>query len=181
MNTTSNINLIKTTSGMPDFLVPFQNQYRKLSIIVLVISVILGLIMISGYILLNVRGQALERRKTTLLARLAQQKTKETLFLAVKSRIRPVAETVATNHAKSKLLTYATDVSVAPVLQSVEEDDKNRILMNFHSGSVEESLSMADKVIALYEAGKIQKVTLATFLLDKSGNTLSFEYLPVWE
>ncbi len=182
MNPSSNINLIKSDTQNLESLIPIQNLYRNFSIIVLFIVVVAGLLTISGYIIFGIRGQALVNQKSSLLTRLEAQKTKETLFLAARSRLKIVKEVLDTSRKKSVFLTNAQSVADAPVLGTVTEDVSGRVSMTYKVLSIEDAIGLNDRILDLYEAGMIDDVNLLGLSISQDYSiSLSYDYKPVWK
>jgi hypothetical protein len=181
MIVSSNINLIKTSSGLPEYMVPLQNQYRNFSILALFTVIVSGAITLGAFLFIVARSQVLIIQRNSATRKLETLKVKENLFLAAKSRIGIVDAAITSSHPKAVLINNATDVAVPPNLQSIEEDAKQKVVMRFKCGSIEEAITMAGTVYSLYQDKRVKNVNLTNFAIDKNGLSIVFDYTPVWE
>ena len=181
MNVSSNINLIKTSSGLPEYMLPLQNQYRNFSILALFAVIVSGALTLLVFLFIIARSQVLIIQKNSAARKLETLKVKENLFLAAKSRIGIVDAAVTSSHPKSALINNATNVAMPPNLQSIEEDTKLKVVMSFKCASIEDAISMAGTVYSLYQDKRVKNVNLTNFAINKNGMSIVFDYSPVWE
>jgi hypothetical protein len=180
MNVSSNINLIKTGPGIPEYLVPLQNQYRNISILALFAVTISGAITIGAYLFIFARSQVLNLQKNSATRKLETLKVKENLFLAAKSRIGIVDAALTSSHPKAVLIDNASQIAMPPKLLSIEEDSKQKINMTFKSDSIEDAISMAGTLYTLYQDKRVKNANLENFTISKNGIDLVLGYIPVW-
>jgi hypothetical protein len=180
MGLTSNINLIKKPSGLPEYLVPLENQYRNFSILTLFIVFLAGVLTVVGFLIFQIQVQNVTRQKNIANRKLETLKPKENLYLAIKSRIGVVDSVIKSSHQKSILITDATTVANPPKLIALSEGADKKLRMNYKCDSVEDCISMANTILVLYQDKKLKDVMMDNFSIDPKGISMSFYSTPVW-
>lgn len=180
MPISTDINLVKGTNELPDFIGPLQSQYRNFSILVLLVVSAATALTLVLYTTIRVRHELLDRSKQSLTKQLAQEKVKENLFLVIRSRISVVDKVLALAYPISGLLSDATTIAQPPKLKSLSMISQDAVKLSFSADSIEDALSMMVSVITLKNNNRIKSVMLENFSIGYQGINLSISFKPVW-
>ncbi|OGG01837.1 hypothetical protein A2Z33_01125 [Candidatus Gottesmanbacteria bacterium RBG_16_52_11] len=177
----SNINLLKRQSALPEYLAPIESQYKNLSILALFVVLIIGMITLAAYLTMQVRYRTLESTKKRLLTQLEDERPKETKLMAIKSRIDVVEKIIEKTKPVARVLQTAVGVAPPPVLSNITMESLAEAAVNYHPGSLDESIVMTDTVIGGVGTRLLADPMLRTFQLNEDGISISYSFRPVWE
>ncbi|OGG10245.1 hypothetical protein A2154_04990 [Candidatus Gottesmanbacteria bacterium RBG_16_43_7] len=175
-----NINLFTQTVDIPEYVKILELQLKKLAVGILLLTVAAGALTFFGFSALSIQHVALVATEKRLMRQLDSLKGRESKFLVVKGRAKQVEEIVKVSKPIGELIMAGFDINPPPNLKSIEYSDQGQVVFNFSSGSIEESLVMAQKMIDRILAGRIEKARLRSYSVNDKGISVIFSFYPLW-
>jgi hypothetical protein len=180
MPITTNINLFKETSNVPEYIPQALAKTKFFSLLLLTVTVICGIFVLIAYVVMKLQYDNQVRLKENLKIQLAAQSHKENMFLTVKSRIGVVEKVVAATKPMSQLIINAQNIADIAKLKSIVFNEQQKTLISYKADSFTDVFDMTAKIISLVSDKKVAKPELSGFSIDKNGFTVSYTYQPLW-
>lgn len=174
------INLFKT-KAQPEIFVDVGVQLRRMSYLALAVLIVIGGVVGIAYVYVRGVHASRENERNRLQQTLAQYNRREGLFLAVKERVGVVKKVDAIRKPWVTIIDATSQVAIPPQLQAIVQDDQNRMALNINVDTLEETLLMAQAVLALYRENRIKGPQLSSLTINRDGTIqFGFSFVPVF-
>ena len=173
------INLIRTKTRLSPEMLIFAERLRVISWAGLIGTIIIGILTGLLYLEFQRERQGVAEQKQQLLASIAANARKESLFIALKDRIPLVSRALNSEKPWGNILDTVALVAAPPTLYSVTVDDHQVVQLNLKSNSFDEVAGWVARVINLVNQQKVRSPQLVSFQFAKEGTILvSLSFIP---
>jgi len=174
------INLFKSKAVTEKF-VDAGVQLKRMSFFALVALIGTGALVGMLYVAVRTTYENRVSEKERLSQTLRQYNTREGLFLSVKERVGVVKKVDATRKPWVQILDATARVVTPPSLQAIVQDTEDRMALNIKVASLEETVAMAQTVLALHDENRIKSPQLISLTINKDGVIqFGFSFIPVF-
>lgn len=164
----NDINLLQAKTLISPYIRAIEKQLRAISVVLLGTVALSGLVIGSGYVILNSRHKALIQEKEYLLAEIRKRAEKEILYRAVKTRIQDIQEVFDARISLHEIVDDVTQIAEPPTLRSASINSDGSISVRLETDSIYDAMGYTEKVLALSNEDLIVNPVLDNFLVDDS-------------
>ena len=158
-----------------------ETQFRSISYIVLIVTLVTGFLLGGSYILVRQRFSSLENTRKKLISQLNAQSTKESMFIALKDRIAILDKVFVMLRPLATTLDTTTSIAAPPLLTSLTYEDQGRMVVMVRTPSIDEALTVVGAVSTLAADQQLRVPQLQSLSMDKDGSIrLSVSFYPVF-
>ncbi|MBI5613527.1 hypothetical protein HY947_01250 [Candidatus Gottesmanbacteria bacterium] len=180
MPTLGSINLLKskaTASVLPQGVEASLNRFAIASVMVLCV---VGICVSAAFFYLRFEHDALTAKKDEYSNEIINNSVKEGLQSAIKERMVMTAKVLKVRKPYALLLDSIGIVAPPGKLTNVSVDETGKTRITIRASSIEETIDMANAIIALTKEGKFKGPDLTSFQFGKSNDVLfTVSFVPV--
>jgi len=177
----ASINLIKSTSEMPESMAKIENQvvltsYVIMGVVVIFLASVLGL----NFFISN-RLSVLKSDNNKLVKIIESMREKESRYLVVKSRLDSIKVIRSKSKPVDRILDLAISIIPPPVLTKLLYDEEGNVSLTYTIGTIEEARSILDSFLKNSDTGKIVKPSVKNINIKDNILTMTVAFVPVTE
>lgn len=179
MESTRNINLIKSTTTEYPQLGRLSSLLTRLSIGSIVLLLVSGFTVSALFLFFESRIKDLTNQKEVLSAAIAQDSVKEGLLNSVKDRVAVIDKLSKEQKNVRSFFTILTQIFKTGQIVALSMDDLDNTVVNVHVDSIAEAAEIVDSLRKVVSATQARKPELVALTLGKDGGFLmSISYIP---
>ncbi|MBI5449697.1 hypothetical protein HY948_05305 [Candidatus Gottesmanbacteria bacterium] len=163
------INLLRTKSDSPE-LEYWASRLRVAGYIGVAGLLVIGLLLGGGYLILRRETNSLEDKKSVLITRINQERTKEGLLLSLKQRIGLASKVGETQRSLGTVLDTINRIAETDQLVAITRDEKQQIRIIVKTKSVEEAAGVIANVLRMVAAKRVINPQLVGLDLGSDGS-----------
>lgn len=173
------INLISVSNNQNPELAGVSELLRRISYGSLIVVIISGAVVGGLFGFFTIQRDALMNTRTSLVASVNQNSTKEGLLTAVKQRAALVKKIAAAQKQLTPLFTITGQLATPEQLESLLLDDSNKAVVLVKVGSIGDAAKVVDTLMTAVAAHQAEEPQLDALSLTKDGNIeLSVSFVP---
>lgn len=163
------INLLKTQQSLTPYELSGLRRLKLVSTMVLIILLAAGTIAGSAFLIVTQRYNSLETEKNVTTRKITLASRKEVLLLAIKERIPITQRTINSQHPWNTIMNTVRAIASPPVLVGIQIDDKNNLILDLKSTSLDEINTVVQSINQFVIDGIISKPIINSLIVDNEG------------
>ena len=180
MPTLGSINLLKSKTSASIFPEGAEESLRRLSYASVIILFFAGVSLSGAFFYVRFRHERFIQKRTEYYNEIINNSVKEGLYTAIKGRIDVTQKVMKSQRPYGVLFDYMGIVSGPGKMTSLSVDETGKARLSVKSSSIEETIDIAQALIALTKEGKIKGPDLTSFQFGKGNDVIfSVSFVPV--
>lgn len=176
---TNQINLIQTKTGISPEIALWQERLRIIAFLSLGVFVAAGLFFGAGFFVIRGQVDKLTKERDEFTAAITTYSNRESLLYSLKKQTGNVKKVTDSQKSWAPVVDLASSIVPLPALSTLSVNDKEEVSLSIKTQSIDESLSIINKLMEAARAGQARQPTIDSLQLDKdSGIRLSVTFLP---
>lgn len=163
------LNLIQTKTNVSKELELLDTWISRVSIGSLILLMVSGVLVGSIFFFLRSREAQLVGQKSSLVADVSQETTKEGLLLAIKRRSTIVDTLIGKQKSFQEFFATLSRIAPAANLNSVSFDEQNKTVIVIHTDTIGEVLTIVDVLVKETTDQKIRNPELISLTFEREG------------
>ena len=173
------INLIKSTSHLPENLEAAENRFVIVSYIVVALSLFILFGILGTNLYLKNQLNSLISVKTELVKQIESMKDKEGQYLVIKSRLDSIKVLQSKSKSVGKVIDLAFQINPPPVLRNLVYSEEESITLTFSMTTLTEARNIIGKLTEVFVAGKIKNPTVQNINIKPDKMSMTVSFVPV--
>lgn len=177
----TDINLIKTKTVGPFPLLALEERLRRVSWVVLLCLLVVGLIIGGSYVWVRQRYRSLEEEKVNLVRQINAGAIKEGILFSIKDRVELLTKVLAVVRPWGKLFPMLERIAPLPALSTVGVDEQGRVSLFLELASIDEAVSAVRSATQLVEEKLLRSPQLTSLSLGENGTVqVGLSFIPTF-
>jgi hypothetical protein len=173
------INLLRSQSVLSSTELVLLEKIKFFSVVMLIALLVSGIFVSGAFAAAQLRLNALDSERTSLIRRISLQARKEALLLSLKDRVSSLEKTLNSQYPWQDILNAVSQIAQPPQLQTLAIDQKNVLSLGLSLQSLEELQGITQTVEQLANQKKIREPVLDSLQSSVDGSMkLNIRFIP---